>query len=117
MQALALGSNSFCYIMSIWGERNNRIVRSISPSIGALLEVVSLRVAKWVLIRKELNHVKLNDIFYSGKACKGHGLRKERKLEAGTILLSGKDFKGYGLQKWMKVEAGTTPGALMWMER
>lgn len=68
MQALALDVNSFCYIMSIWGERNNRIVSSISPPIGALLEVVSLRVAKWVLIRKELNHVKLNDILFSGKA-------------------------------------------------
>lgn len=116
MQALADG-NSFCYIMSIWGEKNNRIVSSISPSIGALLEVACLRVAKWVLIRKEINHVKLNDILVSGKACKGYGLRKERKLEDGTILLSGKAFKRYGLRKEMKLEAGTTPGALMRMER
>lgn len=37
-----------------------------------------------VLVRKKLNHVKLNDILLKREACTAYGLQKERKLEAWT---------------------------------
>lgn len=65
-----------------WKERNERIFRAKSTSINALIEVVVLRVVKWLLYGNELVDVKLNNILHNWSACTVCGPTIEGKLEA-----------------------------------
>lgn len=72
----------FAILWSIWKERNERIFRAKSTSINALIEVVVLRVVKWLLYGNELVDVKLNNILHNWSACTVCGPTIEGKLEA-----------------------------------
>lgn len=52
----------FAILSSIWRERNGRIFRGFSSSVAMLITEVSIRVVKWVLIRKEFENLNMNDI-------------------------------------------------------
>ena len=66
--------------------RGKGITWFTSLSIDALLEVVVLRVAKWVFVKKDLNYVKLDDILFNWEGCMGYGLWKERILKSGLLV-------------------------------
>lgn len=71
----------FVILWTVWRERNERIFKSMSPSIiEKLASVVHLRIVKRALIRKEFGNITLNDILLNWEACMGCGPRKVRRL-------------------------------------
>lgn len=54
---------SFALMQSVWKEQNDRIFRG-TFSDGCSSFGGGLRLAKWLLARKELVDVRLNDVFY-----------------------------------------------------
>lgn len=66
--------------------RGKGITWFTSLSIDALLEVVVLRFAKWMFVKKDLNHVPLDGILFNWEGCLGCGLRKERILKSGLLV-------------------------------
>lgn len=71
----------FVILWTVWRERNERIFKSMSPSIiEKLALVVHLRIVKRALIRKEFGNITLNDILLNWEACMGCGPRKVRRL-------------------------------------
>lgn len=80
---------SLAILWSIWKERNERIFRSMSYSLEELLHAMLLRLAKWVLFRKEFKNLKLDNMLY------GYGLMYESFQE---LLRRNIMFLGYLLQ-------------------
>lgn len=64
--AVAFFGGLFCLLScSQFGERDFRIFRGNSSSIVELTSRVSLRIAKWVLVRREFFNSNLNDILFN----------------------------------------------------
>lgn len=59
---------------------NDRIFRGSSCSVSDLVSKVTLRIAKWALVRKEFWNFNLNDILFNWEACMGYCPFKERRF-------------------------------------
>lgn len=66
----------FAIIWSIWKERNDRVFRDFLH-VDALLLVVDLGVAKWLLVRKEFINVKIDEVIHNWQACMKCGPTRE----------------------------------------
>lgn len=69
----------FANLWSIWNERNDLIFWGSSMSSADLASRIALRVAKWVMVRKEFSNFNLNDILFNWEACMGCGPSKVRR--------------------------------------
>ena len=52
----------FAILWSIWKGINDRIFQGAYASLLELIEVITLRVAKWALLRREFSNFSLNAI-------------------------------------------------------
>ena len=69
----------FAILWTSWRERNDRIFRGISSPLVKLIEGVTLRIAKWAMVRKEFSTFSINNIFVNWEACMVCGLPKVRR--------------------------------------
>eukprot|EP00268_Persea_americana_P068029 TRINITY_DN9427_c0_g3_i1.p1 TRINITY_DN9427_c0_g3~~TRINITY_DN9427_c0_g3_i1.p1 ORF type:complete len:256 (+),score=22.30 TRINITY_DN9427_c0_g3_i1:1157-1924(+) len=65
-------------LWSIWKERNNRIFKGTFSSLSNLVDLITMRIAGWALIRKEFSNFSIDDITVNWEACMGCGPSKMR---------------------------------------
>ena len=70
----------FVILWSIWRERNDRIFKGVSSSLLVLINRISMRIAKWALIRKKCCNFSLNDILLNWEVCMGCRPNKVRRV-------------------------------------
>lgn len=80
MQLLLWRIIPFSVLWSIWRERNEKTFRDSSLSTKNLISMVSLRIAKWALVRKEFSNIRLHVILYYWEACIVIGSCDEKRL-------------------------------------
>ena len=60
--------SSFAIIWSIWKERNDRIFKASQTAVEDIVPLVTLRLSKWLLCKKEFSNLKLDDVAKDLKA-------------------------------------------------
>ena len=61
---------------------------ALSPTANILV-AISLRIAKWALVKKEFANISMNDIFFDWKACTACGVIKEKRVVTRSLLPIG----------------------------
>ena len=61
----------FVILWSIWRERKDKIFKGDFSSLLVLINRISMRIAKWALIRKECSNFSLNDFLLNWEVCMG----------------------------------------------
>ena len=65
-------------LWSIWKERNNKVFKGTFSSLTNLIDLITMRIARWALIRKEFSNSSIDDITVNWKTCMGCGPSKMR---------------------------------------
>ena len=69
---------SFAILWVIWRERNDKIFRVAFSSSVELITSITMRIAKWALVRKEFSNFYLDEVFVNWESCLGCGPIKVR---------------------------------------
>ena len=70
----------FSILWSIWKERNNRIFNGKSKDREDIVFMIVLKIAKWASIKKELEHLTLDNNLSNWEACLGSRCVKKKHL-------------------------------------
>lgn len=68
----------FSIMWSIWKARNDKISRDLLVDMDGLVSMTGLRLARWLVVRKEFSNVKIDDVIHNCGACMRCGLIKNR---------------------------------------